>query len=107
MDPLRALVLRLANVDRVGGRALIVDRQTLHLYDCAHWSCSCSDTVQSRFPEVQISVRSCRQSLTGFIVVFHYGGSLQREMLWYLLIGLGMACCGYLLFRPPWASRVV
>ena len=102
MDQLRALVLRLADADRVGGRAQILDGHTLVLNDCMHWNCRSTDVVLSRFPEVQISVRACRQSLSGFTVVFHMGVSSYREFVWYLLIGLGVACCAYVLLRPPW-----
>jgi hypothetical protein len=102
MERLRTLVLRLANADRVGGRAIIVDRQTLVLYDCMHWGCHCTDVVLSHFPEVQISARACRQSLSGFTVVFHVSKSTRNELVWYLVIGLCLACCGYLLLKPPW-----
>jgi hypothetical protein len=102
MDQLRFLVLSLANADRVGGRATVVDARTLILNDCMHWGCHSTDIVQSRFPEVQISVRSCRQSLSGFSVIFHRGSSVHRELVWYIVIGLGMACCAYVLLRPPW-----
>ena len=102
MERLRSLVLRLANADRVGGRAIIVDGQTLILYDCMHWGCHCTDVVLSHFPETQISVRACRQSLSGFTVVFHTCKSTRNEIVWYLVIGLCLACCSYVLLRPPW-----
>ncbi len=102
MDRLRALILRLANAERVGGRASIVDAQTIILYDCTHWGCHCTDTVVAQFPEVQISVRACRQSLSGFTVIFHRADSVRRELAWYVVIGLGLACCTYILLRPPW-----
>jgi hypothetical protein len=104
MDKLRTLVLSVANADRVGGRATIVDGQTLILYDCMHWGCHSTDQVLSHFPEVQVSARACRQSLSGFCMVFHRRVSTGREMVWYLVIGLGIACCSYILFRPPWWS---
>jgi hypothetical protein len=102
MDHLRALVLRLANAERVGGRAQVLDGHTLILNDCMHWDSRSTDAVLSSFPEVQISVRACRQSLSGFSVVFHMRTSSYRELVWYLLIGVGMACCAYVLLRPPW-----
>lgn len=104
MEALKELVLRLANADRVGGRVTVVDGSTLILNDCMNWSCVCTEHVLSRFPDVQISVRSSRQSLSGFSVVFHRGASTPREIVWYLLIGVGLACCCYLLLRPPWWS---
>jgi hypothetical protein len=102
MESLKSLVLRLANVERVGGRATVLDAQTLVLNDCMHWSCHSTDTVLSHFPEVHISVRACRQSLSGFSVVFHVGKSMRGELAWYLVIGFGLACCCYVLPRPSW-----
>jgi len=102
MDRLRLLILRLANAERVGGRAIIVDGETIILYDCTHWGCSCTDAVLAQFPEVQISVRACRQSLSGFTVIFHRANSRRRELAWYFVIGLGFASCCYILLRPPW-----
>jgi hypothetical protein len=107
MEVLKDLVLRLANADRVGGRVTVVDGQTLLLHDCTHWGCVNTEAVLYRFPDVQISVRSNRQSLSGFSVVFHRGASTPREIVWYLVIGLGVACCVYLLLRPPWWSRII
>ncbi len=105
MDRLRQLILRLANAERVGGRATIVDGRTIILYDCTHWGCHCTDAVLAQFPEVQISVRVSRQSLTGFTVIFHCQDNARRELAWYLVIGLGLACCTYILLRPPWWAR--
>jgi hypothetical protein len=105
MDGLRMLVLQLSNAERVGGRAQIVDSRTLLLYDCMHWSCRCTDVVAAQYPEVQISVRACRQSLSGYTIVFHRGASGRREVFWYLVISLALAGCAYVLLRPPWWSR--
>jgi hypothetical protein len=102
MDGLKQLVLRLANADRVGGRVTVVDGRTLILYDCMHWSCVSTDAVLARFPDVQISARACRQSLSGFTIVFHRGESTPREIVWFLVIVFGLACCFYMLLRPPW-----
>ena len=102
MERLRALVLRLSNADRVGGRAQIVDGQTVVLYDCMHWSDACSEGVLAHHPEARISIRACRQSLSGFTVTFRCARNGRRETAWYLVIGLVLACCGYALVRPPW-----
>jgi hypothetical protein len=102
MDRLRALVLAQANAERVGGRATIVDARTIILYDCMHWGCHSTDAVVSQFPDVHISVRACRQSLSGFAVIFHRTGRAGRELAWFLVIGFGLACCTYILLRPPW-----
>lgn len=105
MDGLRTLVLQLANAERVGGRATVMDSHTLVLYDCMHWSCRCTDIVASYYPEVQISVRGSSSSLSGFTLVFHWKRAGRRELLWYLVIGLALAGCAYVLLRPPWWSR--
>ena len=105
MDRLKDLVLQLSNAERVGGRASVVDRRTLILYDCMHWGCHNTDRVLACFPETQISVRACRQSLSGFSVIFHLGECTRREMAWYLVIGLVLSGCGYALMHPPWWTR--
>ena len=43
---------------------------------------------------------------SGITVIFRRGASTPREIVWYLVIGLGLACCVYLLLRPPWWSRI-
>jgi hypothetical protein len=105
MERLKALVLQQANAERVGGRVTVVDGRTLILYDCMHWGCHSTDVVVAQHPEVQISVRACRQSLSGFSVIFHRGGSGRRELAWYLAIGFVLAGCCYALLRPPWWPR--
>ena len=107
MDRLRQLILRLANAERVGGRATIVDGRTIILYDCTHWGCHCTDAVLAQFPEVQISVRACRQSLSGYSIVFHRSGNTRAEIVWCLVIGLALAGCAYILLHPPWWSRSI
>lgn len=107
MERLRTLVLQLSNADRVGGRAVVVDANTLVLNDCMHWSCRCTDVVLSHFPDVHISVRAHRQSLSGFSLVFHRGGKGRRELAWYLVIGLALACACYVLLKPPWWNKAI
>jgi hypothetical protein len=107
IEQLSNLVLLLADAERLGGRVQIMDAETLILYDCMNWDCFCTDAVVVRYPEVRISVRSCRQSLSGFSVTFHAGRCLRKEAGWYLVIGLFLACCGYLLIRPPWWTSMI
>lgn len=107
MDRLRALVLRLSNAERVGGRAIVVDSRTLVLNDCMQWSSLCTDAVVAQHPDVHVSVRACRQSLSGFSIVFHRGGGGRRELIWYLVIGLALAGAAYVLLRPPWWNRAI
>lgn len=105
MERLRVLVLRLSNAERVGGRAIVVDSRTLVLNDCMQWSSMCTDAVMAQHPDVHVSVRACRQSLSGFSIVFHRGGGGRKELVWCLVIGLALACACYVLFRPPWWNR--
>jgi hypothetical protein len=102
MERLRGLILTQANAERVGGRATIVDAHTILLYDCMHWGCHSTDAVLSQFPDVHISVRACRRSLSGFTVVFHRNNHAGRELGWYLVIGFGLACCAFILLRAGW-----
>jgi hypothetical protein len=102
MDPLKKLVLHVVGAERVGGRATVVNPRTLVLDDCMLWSCQCSDAVMAVFPEVLVSVRASRHSLSGFSVVFHLGQNCGRETGWYFVIGLFLAGCFYVLLNPPW-----
>ena len=108
MERLKSLVLELSNAERFGGRAVVVDPHTLVLNDCMNWSCRCTDVVAAHFPDVHISVRACRQSLSGFSVVFHRDPGLGTRVLsWYLAIGLVLACVCYVLLRPPWWDKTM
>jgi hypothetical protein len=107
IEQIKGLVLLLVDAERLGGRAQVMDGQTLVLYDCMSWDCACTDTVMARYPEVRISVRASRQSLSGFIVTFHMGRSARRETVWYLVIGLFLACCGFLLIKSPWWNHAI
>ncbi len=105
-DRLRQLVLRLSNAERVGGRTEAPDHRTVVLYDCLYWGSYNTDIVLAHYPEVQISVRTSRQSLSGFTVTFFVPQSTPREVFWYLVIGLALACCAYvLLIQPPWGDE--
>ena len=104
MESLRTLVMRLADTDRVGGRVQTVDAVTLVLYDCMSWDCYCTDSVLAHHPETRISVRSSRHSLSGFTVTFRLTRSTVKETGWFLVIGLFLAGCAYVLLRPPWWS---
>jgi hypothetical protein len=107
MEQLRSLVLLLVDAERSGGRALITDSRTLVLYDCMSWDFMHTDAVVSHHPEVKISVRASRQSLSGFSVTFQAARCVRRETVWYLVIGFFLACCGYILLRPPWWAGAI
>lgn len=102
IQDIKELILLIVNADRLGGRVETVDRAHLVLYDCMSWDCSCTNAVLSRYPEVQISVRASRRSLSGFTVTFHVQRCTRGEAAWYLVIGLFLACCVFILRRSPW-----
>lgn len=103
MEKLRNLILRLSNAERVGGRVHIFDSHTVVLYDCMYWASFNTDMVLAHYPEIQISVKACRQSLSGFQVTFTLPKSSRREAFWFMVIGLALASCAYVLLNPPWA----
>jgi hypothetical protein len=105
MEVLRCLILKLSNAERFGGRVEILDTNTLVLYDCLYWGSLNTDVVLSHHPEAQISIKACRQSLSGFTVQFFLPQSTHREVFWYFVIGVVLACCAYALLRPPWAAE--
>lgn len=107
IEGVKQLILQLVDAERLGGRVQVVDSVTLQLYDCMTWDSFCTDAVIARYPEVKISVRASRQSLSGFAVTFHLFRCARRETVWYLVIGLFLACCGYILLRSPWWNSAI
>jgi hypothetical protein len=103
MEKLRSLILRLSNAERVGGRVQIIDSQTVVLYDCMYWASFNTDVILAHYPETKIHVKACRHSLSGFQVTFTVPRGSHREVFWYFVIGVVLACCAYLL-RPSWAA---
>lgn len=107
IEGIKELILLLVHAERLGGRIQAMDGQTLVLYDCMTWDCFCTDAVIARYPEVRISVRASRQSLSGFTVTFHVRRCSRRETAWYFVIGLFLSCCGYILLRSPWWNSAI
>ena len=99
---LQSLVSELVDSARVGGRFGRAGVDRLELYDCVCWPHGASEYVQREFPEVVVDVRSCRQSLTGFAVVFVWKGISHFEVAWYVAIALGLTGCAYILYTSPW-----
>lgn len=99
---LECLVSELMDSARVGGRFGRVGVDRLELYDCLCWPHGASEYVQREFPEVVVDVRSCRQSITGFAVVFVWNGGSRFELAWYIAIALGLTGCAYVLYTSPW-----
>lgn len=81
------------------------DQRTVILYDCMHWGSYNTDVVLSHHPEIQISVKASRQSLSGFTVTFFVPHTLKQEVFWYCVIGIALACCTYVLLQPPWGGE--
>jgi hypothetical protein len=107
IQDIKELILKIVNADRLGGRVETLNRTHLVLYDCMSWDCSCTNALLSRFPEVKISFRASRQSLSGFIVTFHVQRCTRGEAVWLLFIGLFLACCVFLLLRSPWWTKAI
>lgn len=96
MDRLRQHVLLLSNASRAGGRARILDDETIELHDCMGWRHAWTDVLRANHPELELSIHNSRQSLSGFVVVFR----LPRERThWtgFVVLGLLLACCCYVL----------
>lgn len=100
MEPLREHILLLCNADRAGGRAQILDEETIALYDCMDWSHALTDALTLLYPDLQLSVKASRQSLSGFVVHFRRP-RWYSHLGWYAAIGVLLACCCYMLWSPP------
>jgi len=101
LHALAKFLRELCAAERLGGRTRVVDERTLELYDVMSWPHGATEYVQCDFPDVVTHVRSCRQSLSGFAVVFTWRGR-GVDLLWYVAISCGLACCVYLLCSSPW-----
>ena len=99
---LAEFVLAMTGAERVGGRVKCVSSDRLELFDCARWTHHYMDSVLADFPDVCIDMCSCRQSLSGFAVIFHWRRRGRVEAMWYIAIALGLTSCAYALFTSPW-----
>jgi hypothetical protein len=102
MTDLAELVSTLISVERVGGRVQRVGMTKLLVLDCMHWSQDFTDSVTRLFPDVGIDVCSNRQSLSGFTVGLTWHGGGRVDVVLYVAIAGGLACCIYTLFTSPW-----
>jgi hypothetical protein len=103
MQDLDLFVRRLVNTERTGGRTRHVGGSILVLHDCMGWSHDFTEAVHARFPDMAIDVRTSRNSLSGFVVVFtREGGVIRVRAAWYLAIALGLTSCAYALMASPW-----
>lgn len=104
-EHLRALVVfleRLCSVERLGGRTRAVDDRTLELHDVMSWPHGATEYVQGHFPDVVVHIRSCRRSLSGFVVVFVRRCGGRGDLLLYVAVSVALGCCVYLLRASPW-----
>lgn len=100
---LAGFLRELCAVERLGGRIRVVDERTLELYDVMSWPHGATEYVQCDFPEVVTHVRSCRRSLSGFVVVFAWREAGHVDLLWYAVLSGVLGCCVYLLLcGSPW-----
>lgn len=99
---LEDFVGNMMDMERIGGRFHRAFGDRLELYDCLCWPQGASDRVQRHFPEVAIDVRSCRQSITGFAVVFIWTCRGGHEVMWCLAIAAALTGCAYVLVTSPW-----
>lgn len=102
LEGLSVLVLSMTNAERTGGRIRRLTETRLELLDCMYWPQEATEMVQRDFPEVVTDIRACRQSLSGFSVLFILKGSGRLEVVWYIAIAVGLTSCAYALFASPW-----
>lgn len=76
------------------GRLRFEDDGTLTLLDCSEWNWDHSNRLSVRFPDVHVTMRSSRESLSGFVVIFSKKQD-SLATLWLLLIGLLLAAVVY------------
>ena len=100
MEGLRCHVLRLANAEKTGARAQVLNESTLVLTDCMSWNRDHTERLRGFFPDVEISIHHNRRSLSNFSIHFHMGSG-GRELRWYIFACAVMACCAYALINPP------
>jgi hypothetical protein len=101
MDEMRGRIMALSSADRRGGRLVAAGPRTLELFDCMEWDGEWTHALAAVCPELCVSVRANRSSLSGYVVRFEVlsGG---REWVWHVVLGLMLACCLYVLW-PYWS----
>lgn len=95
----KQVILQLCDAPKRGGRVIMDDSSTLLLYDCSKWTDLQTDALRARYPEIELDVQTCEQSLSGYVVIFRlHEASMSRSNTWLVLIGLLVACFVLLLF---------
>jgi len=101
MEELRGRIVSLCGADRRGGRVLAGGPRTLELFDCMEWDGEWTHALAAACPELCVSIRASRSSLSGFVVRFEVpaGGG---EWVWHVVHGCVLAACLYVLW-PYWS----
>lgn len=102
LQALTGFLRDLCAVERLGGRTRAVDESTLELHDVMSWPHGATEYVQGHFPDVAVHIRSCRRSLSGFVVVFVRRRVGRADLLLYVALSGVLGCCVYLLRASPW-----
>lgn len=90
---LKQTILGLCEAPKRGGR-LLVDHgsHTLTLYDCGAWTDLHTEALRGRYPEIELDVQACSQSLSGFVIVFRCRERPAVSLYgWLVLIGFLVA----------------
>lgn len=103
MDQLRDLILQLCSAERTGGRVQVYDSETLALVDCMNWKHCWTDLLTQHYPTLELSIKSSRQSLSGYIVCFRVARP-RVHFGWHLAVGLILGCCLTVLLMR-WSAR--
>jgi len=96
MDGRKGMILAMCQADRVGGRVQAAGSGALELLDCMEWDDEWTNRLRSQYPDMRVSFRSSRRSLSGFVVRFEVCAG-PREWMWHGVIGFVLACCCYVL----------
>jgi len=98
MERLRVMILKLCNSNKFGARAVVTDDSSVTLYDCMEWTEEYTETLRLHYPEIEIVVKACKHSLSGFNMIFHLR-KRGREWIWILIIGALVAACLFCIWR--------
>lgn len=69
MQNVVALVQRLCDVDRKGGRCVVQGIDTIYVYDTYKWTNEMTEDLQRHYPCCVVNITQSASSLSGFVVV--------------------------------------
>jgi hypothetical protein len=90
---IKETILGLCEAPKRGGR-LVSDGGggRLLLYDCGSWTDMHTEALRARYPEVELDVQACSQSLSGFVIMFRVRETpVMGQHLLLVLIGFVVA----------------